>query len=62
MERILMSEKRIGSWKKSEGLAFMFGANTDHSAVKCAVVTASVDWRVNNFEAEELTKGSRWHF
>lgn len=40
----------------------MFGANTDHSAVKCAVLTTLVDWRVNNFDAEELTKGNRWHF
>lgn len=62
MESILICEKRIGLWKESEGLPFIFGANTDHSAEKCAAVTTLVDWIVNNFDTEELTKGNRWHF
>ena len=49
------------SGKESQGLPFMFGASIYHSAVKCVVVKTLVDWIVNNFDAEKLTKENRWH-
>lgn len=55
-------EEGLVSGKAIQGLSFMFGASIYHSAVKCAVVTTTVDWIVNNFDAEKLTKENRWRF
>lgn len=53
--------RRIGLWK-SQGLPFLFGVSIYHSAVKRVVVTTLVDWIVNNFDAQKLSKENGWHF